>query len=110
MKQDCDYKLVDEQLEKVDKLIRDSILQEKDREQHDLKCISLVLTDNQFLPNLTAVVCENCNILQTNKNLRELFQEHPITDFKRYKNLKEIIGGIRVQNGKVKNSTDKVNI
>ena len=102
MKQGYDQKLVDEQLEKVDKLVRDDLLQEKDQEQQDPKGISLILTYSRFLPNLTAVVCENWNILQTNKNLRELFQEQPITAFKRNKNLKEIIGSTRIENGKVK--------
>ena len=77
-----DQKLVDEQLKKVDKLVRDDLLQEKDRKQQDSKSITLILTYNRFLPNLTAVVCKNWNILQTNKNLRGLFQEHSITAFK----------------------------
>ena len=102
MKQGYDQKLVDEHLEKVDKLVRDDLLQEKDQEQQDPKGISLILTYSRFLPNLTAVVRENWNILQTNKNLRELFQEQPITAFKRNKNLKEIIGSTRIENGKVK--------
>ena len=91
-------------LEKVDKLVRVDLLQEKDQEQQDPKRIPLILTHNRFLPNLTAVVCKNWNILQTNKNLRELFQEHPITVFKRNKNLKEIIGRTRIENDKVKKS------
>ena len=90
MKQGYDQKLVDEQLEKVDKLVRDDLLQEKDQEQQDPKGIPLILTYNRFLSNLTAVVCKNWNILQTNKNLQELFQEHPITVFLRKKNPKEI--------------------
>ena len=102
MEQGYDQKLVDEQLEKVDKLVRDDLLQEKDQEQQDPKRIPLILTYSRFLPNLTAVGRKNWNILQTNKNLRELFQEHPITAFKRNKNLKEIIRSTRIENGKVK--------
>ena len=102
MKQGYDQKLVDEQLEKVDKLVRDDLLQEKDQEQQDPKRIPLILTYSRFLPNLTAVGRKNWNILQTNKNLRELFQEQPITAFKRNKNLKEIIGSTRIENGKNK--------
>ena len=102
MKQGHDQKLVNEQFEKVDKLVRDDLLQEKDQEQQDPKRILLILTYNQFLPNLAAVVRKSWNILQTNKSLRELFQEQPITAFKRNKNLKEIIGGTLIENGKVK--------
>ena len=96
LKQGYHQKLVNEQLEKVDKLVRDDLLKEKDQEQQDPKCISLILTYSPFLLNLTAVVHKNWNILQTNKNLWELFQEHPITAFKRNTNLKEIIGSTRI--------------
>ena len=101
MKQGYDEKLVDDQLEKVDKLVRDDLLQEK-QEQQDPKRIPLILRYSRFLLNLTATVRKNWNILQTNKNLRELLQEHPITVFKRNKNLKEIIRGTPIENGKVK--------
>ena len=56
LKQLYDQKLIDEQLEKVDKLVRDDLRQEQDREQQDPKGIPLILTYNRFLPNLTAVV------------------------------------------------------
>ena len=101
MKTSYDQKLVDEQLGQVDKLVRDGLLQEKDQEQQDSKRIPLILTYNRFLPNLTAVACKNWNIHQTSKNLRELFPEHPFTAFKRNKNLKEIVGGTRIENSKV---------
>ena len=55
-----------EQLEKVDKLVRDDLLQDQDWEQQDLKRFPLILTYHRFLPNLTAVVRKNWNILQTN--------------------------------------------
>ena len=76
MKQGYDQKLVDKQLEKFDKLARDDLLEEKDKKTKDPKRIPLILTYNRFLLNLQT-------ILQTSKNLRELFQEHPITAFKR---------------------------
>ena len=88
LKQGYDQKLIDKQLEKVDKLVRDDLQQEKDQEQQDPKRIPLILTYNRFLSNLKAVVRKSWNILQTNKSLRELFQEQPITAFKRNKNLK----------------------
>ena len=48
---------MDKQLEKVDKLVRDHLLQQKDREQQEPKRIPLKETYNQFLANLIAVVC-----------------------------------------------------
>ena len=100
MNQGYGQKLVDEPSEKVDKLLRDDLLQEKD--QQDPKRIPLIY--NQFLLNLTVVVRKSRNILQTNKNLRELLQEHPITAFKRNKNLAEIIGATRIKMTKLKNA------
>ena len=44
LKQGYDQKVVDEQLEKVDKLVRDDLLQEEDQEQQDPKGIPLILT------------------------------------------------------------------
>ena len=41
-------------LEKVDKLVRDDLLQEKDQEQQDPKRIALILTHNRFLSNLNS--------------------------------------------------------
>ena len=86
MRQGYDQKLVDEQLEKFDKLSRDDLLQEKDQEQQDSIRIPLILTYSQFLPNLTAVVLKNWNILQTNKNLTEfmgvLTQSQPLRETK----------------------------
>ena len=102
MKQCYNQKLVYEELEKADKLVREDLLQEKDQAQQDPKRIPLILTYYRFLPSLTAVVCKNWNILQTNKTLRELFQKHPITAFKRNKNLKEIIGSTHIKNDKTK--------
>ena len=90
LKQGYKQKLVDDQLEKIDELVRNNLLQEKDQEQQDSKCIPLIITNGRFVPNLRSVVCKNWNILQTNKNLQELFQEHPITVFLRKKNPKEI--------------------
>ena len=44
-----------EQLEKVDKLVRDDLLQEKERGQQD----RIPLTYNGFSPKLTAAVRKN---------------------------------------------------
>ena len=57
LKKGYDQKRVDKQLEKVDKLVRDHLLQQKDREQQEPKRIPLKATYNQFLANLIAVVC-----------------------------------------------------
>ena len=83
-------KPVDVQLEKVHKLVRDDILQEKDREQQDPKRILLTVTYNRFNRTLQQLFA-NIGTSFKLTTQRELFQEHPTTAFKRNKNLKEII-------------------
>ena len=48
LRQGYDRKFIEEQLEKVGKLVRDNVLQEKDQEQQDSKRIPLILTYNNF--------------------------------------------------------------
>ena len=48
-------KIVVKQLENVDKLVRDDLLQEKERGKQD----RIPLTYNGSSPNLAAVVCKN---------------------------------------------------
>ena len=48
LKQGFNQKLAGEQLNKVDKLVRDSLLQERDLRKQDSKCISLILTYRRF--------------------------------------------------------------
>ena len=48
LKRGYDQNLIDEQLEKVDKLVRDDLLQEKDQDQQDPKHIPLLLTYTLF--------------------------------------------------------------
>ena len=59
LKQGYNQKLVDEQLEKVHKLVRDDLPQEKYLEKQDLRRIPLILTYSRFLLNLTVVVCNS---------------------------------------------------
>ena len=66
-------------IKKLGKFVRDNLLQKRDRGKQDPKRILLILTYRRFVPNFTAVVLKNWNIPQTNKNLWELFQKHPMT-------------------------------
>ena len=66
-------------MKKLGKFVRVNLLQKRDREKQDPKRILSMLTYRRFVPNFTAVVLKNWNIPQTNKNLRELFQKHPMT-------------------------------
>ena len=54
---------------------------------------------NQFLPNNTKTVSKNWNILQINKNVKEIFKNEITTAFK---NIPEITGTHLIENRRVK--------
>ena len=52
--------------------------------------------------NISNIVRNQWNILNISRTLQGLFQEEPITAFKRNRNLKELIGSNCIEKGKVK--------
>ena len=67
----------------------------------------LVLTYNRYFPNINYIVRKHWNILNISRTLKGIFQEEPITAFKRKRNLKELIGSNCIENGKVKRAEHK---
>ena len=47
------------------------------------------------------IINKHCNVLQINPGLEKIFQNNPFVAYTRNKNLKEIIGGPMIKNGKV---------
>ena len=64
------------------------------RRQHHLR-------RNRSLPNMSKVVHNHWNILSINKAFKGIFQNEAVTAFRRYKNLKERIGGNKMECNKV---------
>ena len=79
--------------------IESTLLRQKMQKKSDR--IPLVITYNRFLSNITKTIWKNWNILQINKNLKEIVKNEPITAFKRNKNIQEIIGTYWIENGRV---------
>ena len=94
--------LLTNHIQKIEQLDRTELLKEKSSTTTNEPRIPLLLTYNRFLPNISNIVQRNWSILQINKDLREVFQNAPITAFKRNKNLKELIGGNKIENNRVK--------
>ena len=82
--------------EQKERFLKQGYYQTLVQEQDPIR-IPFILTYNRFLPNVTTVVCKSCNILQTNKNLPDLLQEHPMIAFKR-KELKNSIFPLEKEN------------
>ena len=79
--------------------IESTLLRQKVQKKSDR--IPLVITYNRFLSNITKTIWKNGNILQINKNLKEIFKNEPIATFKRNKKIQEIIGRHWIENGRV---------
>ena len=70
VKQSYHPSLINEQLEKISLLNRIDLITEKDTRQKSDR-IHLVITYNQFLPNITKTIRKNWNVLQINKNFQK---------------------------------------
>ena len=99
---DRQYKeeLLDEQIKKVDRSEREERFACKEKKSNK-SIIPLSITYNRALPNISKIVNRNWNILQINTKFHRVFKDTPIIAFKRSRNLKEIIGGHIVKQGKV---------
>ena len=93
---------IDQQFSKVKTIDRNQLLKEKTHDKEEQNKDLLVLTYNRFLPNISNIVRKHRNVLNISRTLQGLFQEEPITAFKRNRNLKELIGTICTGNRKVK--------
>ena len=70
VKQSYHPSLINEQLEKISLLNRIDLITEKDTRQKSDR-IHLVITYNQFLPNITKTIRKNWNVLQIKKNFQK---------------------------------------
>ena len=62
--------------------------------------IKFITKYNKGLPNFRNVFESNWHILQTNEKLAETFEDKPILAFRRNRNLRDILGGMRLENNK----------
>ena len=70
VKQSYHPSLINEQLERISLLNRIDLITEKDTRQKSDR-IHLVITNNQFLPNITETIRKNWNVLQINKKFQK---------------------------------------
>ena len=71
--------------------------------------IHLVLRLNKTLPNIKEIVNKHWHLLQINPNHKNIVEEKPIIDYRRIRNLRELIGSNRTLNDRVvrKNNIEK---
>ena len=79
---------------------RKELLKERDNTSSKEKKIQLVSTCSRSLTNISKVVCKYWNILFINKAFKEIFQNEPVTVFRRNKKLKELIRNNKIDHNK----------
>ena len=91
---------IKEQIKRVEYLNRDSLLEEKTRNNEPN--IYLSVTYSRALPNLKEVMLKHWHILKVNPMFEKIFEKPPLLSFRRNKNLKDLIGSNVIENGKIK--------
>ena len=89
---------IDDQFKRINDLERKELLEYKEKKSE--KKLKFITTFNHNLPKLRDAIEKNWDILQTNGKQAELFAEKPIIAFKRNRNLKDMLGGVKILNNK----------
>ena len=92
--------LVNEGISKATAKDRLELLHPPPKEEKPMP-LTLVTTFNKALPSLKNIIDKNWNILQINSGISETFKSKPLVAYRRNPNLQQLIGGHRVENGKV---------
>ena len=67
---------------------RKELLKERDNTTQEETEIPLVLTNTRSLPNISKVIRKQWKIVSLNKAFKEIFQNEPVTAFRRNKNFR----------------------
>ena len=59
--------------------------------------LTLCVTYNKILPNIKSILEKHWHILNVNPELKKVFESKPLLAFRKYKNLKQLIGGNTVE-------------
>ena len=94
-----------------DILVNQCLLKATEKTRHDLlhpapkevngPHLTLVTTYNKSLPNIKDIIDKNWNLLSINHEISRKFCKKPLIAYKRNPNLKQLLGGHMIENGKV---------
>ena len=106
-KRSYDRSVIEQQINRANLQEREQLLEETKKETGTN--ISLSLKYNRILPQIKEIVMKNLHLLHINPNLAEIFENQPISAFRRNKNLRDIISTKLIENSKVqKKFTNKI--
>ena len=80
--------LINKHIKAVEKMDRKELLKERDNTTPEETEIPLVLTNTRSLPNISKVIRKQWKIVSLNKAFKEIFQNEPVTAFRRNKNFR----------------------
>ena len=106
-KRGYDRSLIEQQIDKANLQEREQVLIEKKKET--ATNIPLSLKCNRALSKIKEIIMKHWHLQHMKPNLAEIFQNPPISAFRRNKNLRDIIGTKLIENAKVKRKfTNKI--
>ena len=80
-------RMIESQLQKVDRLDRSELLKNKEREDKNAKRVPLVVTYSNLLPDVHGIIKKHMDVLYRSTRMKDIFQEPPMVAFRRDKNL-----------------------
>ena len=98
LEQEHNSDLLENHIKKVEKLDKNELIKGNIKDTPITAHIHLAITCNRFLSNISKIIRKNWNILSVNKSPKKVFQNKPVTAFKRHKNPKELIGSNKIEN------------
>ena len=97
---DYNEALVNDCIQKATSKNRKELLHPRPKEKGKTP-LTLVTTFNKALPNLKNIMDKNWNLLGINKDVSRKFNTKPLIAYRRNPNLQQLVGGHRIENGKV---------
>ena len=92
--------LIDEAIQRASEMDRKVLLQPKTKDKKKTP-LTLVTTYNKSLPNLKHIIESNWNVLRINRSISSKFEQKPLIAYRRNPNLHQLIGGHKIEKGKV---------
>ena len=82
--------MIEQQLQKVDKLERENLLDDTTKKDNSHR-VPLVLTFSKLLPDVRNILRKHQSTLHQSERMREIFKEPPLLAFRRYRNLCDVL-------------------
>ena len=100
--------LINEAVQRAETRDREELLQPRSKKEKKAP-LTLVTTFNKTLPNLKNILANNWDVLSINQDISKKFTSQPLIAYKRNPNLRQLLGGNKIENGRVAKRKRNVN-